>query len=54
MLQAVYSDDKLRHMWRSFDFNFSQPSVVLVRVGIVWSTPLYLTTVSPKAMSYPA
>ena len=33
MLQAVYSDEKLRHMWRSFDFNFSQPSVVLVRVG---------------------
>ena len=33
MLQAVYGDEKLRHMWRSFDFNFSQPSVVLVRVG---------------------
>jgi hypothetical protein len=24
-----------RHMWRSFDFNFGQPSVVLVRVGRV-------------------
>ncbi len=27
------ADTRLRHMWRSFDFNFGQPSVVLVRVG---------------------
>ena len=33
MLNEVYGDTRLRHMWRSFDFNFGQPSVVLVRVG---------------------
>jgi hypothetical protein len=33
MLNEVYGDTRLRHMWRFFDFNFGQPSVVMVRVG---------------------
>ena len=33
MLTEVYGDRRLCHMWRSFEFNFAAPSVVLVRVN---------------------
>ena len=33
MLQSIYGDPRLQHLWRSFDFAFSEPAVILVRSG---------------------
>ena len=33
MLQSIYGDPRLQHLWRSFDFAFSEPAVILVHSG---------------------